>query len=256
MSISWHLSLARLKTALEKLSTVLLDLLFPVRCLECRAFKSALRNPHGYLCPACSEKIKLNAWLFCPVCNRKLINLQPCPTHSGLTLKVLGAACNYNQLLLKKLVWQYKYGFKEPLAKPLALVLNSYFQKVFLPLLDSTENLIVCPLPLYPARERWRGFNQAQLLAESFAGQNNLPCLALLKRIKFQQPQMEIKIRQQRFTNIKDSFYALSEINLHNQTIILVDDIAASGATLIEAAKVLRQAGARKVYGLVLARSL
>ena len=256
MSISRHLSRAWFKTALEKLGAVLLDLLFPIRCLECHALKNTLHNPHGYLCRACFEKIKLNSWLFCPVCNRKLINLQTCPTHSRFALKTLGAACNYNQPLVKKLVWQYKYGFKEPLAEPLALLLSSYFQKVFLPLLGSTENLVICPLPLYPVRERWRGFNQAQLLATNFAKQNNLPCVTLLKRIKFQKPQMEIKIRQQRFTNIKDSFCVLPEIKLHNQTIILVDDIAASGATLLEAAKTLRQAGARKVYGLVLARNL
>jgi len=238
----------------RQLADFLLDLLFPLRCLNCSAPKNKHTNPQGYLCKTCLAQIRLNSWLFCPVCNRKLAQLNRCLTHLVSGLRVLGVACNYHDPLIKKLLWQYKYEFAEALSVPLAQILSLYFQKVFLPL--TSEQILVCPMPLFPKRERWRGFNQAQLLAEHFAWQNQLHYQPLLKRIKFSQPQMRLKQRKQRFANIKESFCVLPETEIRGKTILLIDDIATSGATIIEAAKTLKKAGAKKVYGLVLARNL
>ena len=65
---------------------------------------------------------------------------------------------------------------------------------------------------------------------------------------------MEIKSYQARFENIKNSFEIIKANQIKNKDIILIDDISTTGATLIEAAKVLKQNGAKKVYGLVVAK--
>lgn len=113
-------------------------------------------------------------------------------------------------------------------------------------------NLI--PIPLHKKRENQRGFNQAKLLAENIALYFNLPLLnnALIKT-KATPPQADLKGRQRR-ENIKNAFSCLSPDLVQNKTILLIDDVTTTGATLQQAAKVLKQAGARSVWSLVIAK--
>lgn len=107
---------------------------------------------------------------------------------------------------------------------------------------------VLVPVPLHPQREKMRGFNQARLLAE----QLGLPA-EMLKRIKNKHPQAELP-REDRLKNLKNSFKISGKFDLSNKKIVLVDDVCSTGATLNECAKVLRQAGAKEIWGLVLAR--
>ncbi|HOM68548.1 MAG TPA: phosphoribosyltransferase family protein [Candidatus Paceibacterota bacterium] len=237
----------------KKSTDFILDLFFPVSCLNCNLAKNKLTNPQGYLCLNCFKKIEINSWAFCPKCNKKLINLQPCQTHKNNPLKILGAATFYENKLVKKIIWEYKYNFIEPLVDPLNEILKKYYLAVFEPELTNKQPLVTF-IPLYPARYRWRGFNQSEVLAKKFALDLNLEFYETLKRKKFKKPQMEIKSYQARFENIKNSFEIIKANQIKNKDIILIDDISTTGATLIEAAKVLKQNGAKKVYGLVVAK--
>lgn len=238
-----------------RLGNNILETVFPAQCAGCGIIRNKTNNPDGFLCTACAGTLELNQWLFCPICNKKLVGCQPCKSHPG-PLKAIGAAVAYENRLVKTLIWKYKYGFQYTLAEPLAKKLCQYAAQSLLPELDTPKkSLAIAYIPLYPKRYRWRGFNQAELLAKNLGELLDIPVIPALKRIRFIEPQMQINDKIKRFANIKDVFAADENSSLDKKTIILIDDIAASGATMIEAAKILKRAGAEKIYGLVIARS-
>lgn len=229
----------------------LLDLFFPVSCRRCRRPKDKVFNPLGVLCSGCRSKIFLNDWVFCPLCNKK--NL--CLKHRS-SLKWLGVASNYDDRILKSLIWEYKYGFNESLAEVFSEMMFGYFEKITGQVELNKKNLVLSFIPLAPKRLRWRGFNQSRLLAKGLARKTGFAIVDSLERKTYSSPQMSLETKQQRFQNIKNSFEARSQKEVRGKDIILVDDVCATGATLIEAAKTLKQTGARNIYGLVLARKL
>jgi len=114
---------------------------------------------------------------------------------------------------------------------------------------------VLVPIPLHPSRRRWRGFNQAELLGKMITANLDLPFAPdLLIRKKKTQPQFKLgkKSRQQ---NLKNAFVVSdSKFLILNFCFLLFDDVFSSGATLNEAAKTLKRAGAKQVWGLTLAR--
>jgi len=124
---------------------------------------------------------------------------------------------------------------------------------------------LILPIPLHPRRLRWRGFNQSELLADHIA-QNLTPGFPLpvlsdfIIRTRYTKPQMKIKDYKERQKNIKGIFSLNTRNSLNpkllDKTILLVDDIATTGATLFECGKMLKQNGAKEVFGTVIARQV
>jgi ComF family protein len=230
------------------------DLLFPTECLNCSESKGQ-KNPTGFLCNSCFNSIEVYNWLFCPICQQKLRGTKPCPFHKYQSpLTGVGIATDYQNPLVRRLIWSFKYDFIEELAKPLSALLKNYFESAIKENLVSWQTYELVFLPLHPWRERWRGFNQAKILAENLSEKIGLPVVKGLERKSLRKPQMEIGSRKERFENIKGSFVICKNYSFENKNIILVDDVLTSGATLREAAKTLKNAGAKSVVGLVLAR--
>jgi ComF family protein len=100
---------------------------------------------------------------------------------------------------------------------------------------------------------KWRGFNQAELLARFTAKQLNYPVLPLLKRLRHTTPQALLKETARR-ANLKDAFVLAESSSPLPETVILVDDVASTGSTLEECAQVLKKSGVKNVWGLVVAR--
>ncbi len=115
---------------------------------------------------------------------------------------------------------------------------------------------MICPVPLHLKRGRFRGFNQAAILAQGFCTQAKLEqnYLEILDRLHFSRPQMELS-REERLQNVRNSFVLKDDMDqkIKNANIILIDDVATTAATLNQCAKVLKQAGAKSVYGFVVA---
>jgi ComF family protein len=115
--------------------------------------------------------------------------------------------------------------------------------------------LVLVPVPLDPARERERGYNQAALLARPLAGTLHLPCAPpnLLRRRRPTLPQVGLS-RARRRENVRDAF--LAGPGVAGREVFLVDDVTTTGSTLGSAAGACRAAGAVRVSAITLAREL
>lgn len=227
----------------------ILDTLFPVRCISCRKYGD-------WLCEKCLKNIKLISEHSCPRCEKVSTNSgTTClDCRDNFSLDGLVSAASYHDDTVSEAVHFFKYRFVEDLATPLAeLMARSY--------VDSNNPLpdMIVPVPFHPRRLRWRGFNQAELLARELSeklapGINIGVDNNLLLRKKYTRPQMKIKKYRDRIANMRNTFSSTDDVSLVNKHILLVDDIATTGTTLLECAKILKKLHARKVTALIIAR--
>ena len=107
--------------------------------------------------------------------------------------------------------------------------------------------------PLSARRLRERGYDQARLLAEGAAEYMETPCLPLLKKRRHNAAQSGTKSADERRRNVRGVYAYAGNKPLDGMTVLLVDDIVTTGATLDECAGVLRKAGAAEILALTLA---
>jgi ComF family protein len=113
---------------------------------------------------------------------------------------------------------------------------------------------LLVPVPLSDARRRERGYNQAELIAIALADQTGLAVGACaLRRIRETRPQVGLTADQRR-TNVAGAFACSEHDAVMGKFVLLVDDVATTGATLRACAEPLKAAGARRVLGVVVAR--
>lgn len=232
----------------------LLDLFFPQFCLACG-------REGSLVCQDCLALIEVFEYQYCPFCSkakRLLITAGKCQAHQKMKLDGLFAATNYQDFLVKKLINSFKYQpFLRTLKTPLAFLIISHFliseQEI---ILKERGNSLLVPIPLLPAKKRWRGFNQAEEIAKVLSDYFKIPAsFNLLIKIKKTQPQVELP-RAEREKNIKGAFKLREPQKVQGKKIFLVDDVFTTGATMEECAKVLKKAGAKEVWGIVIAREL
>ena len=109
-------------------------------------------------------------------------------------------------------------------------------------------------IPLSKKRLRQRGYDQARLIAEEIAAKTGLPCRQLLQKVKNNSAQSLTRDAKQRRENVA-GVYALDDgADVSGLRILLVDDVVTTGATMSEAARILRKEGAKSVFGVTLAR--
>ena len=111
------------------------------------------------------------------------------------------------------------------------------------------------PVPLHKRKLRQRGFNQSVLLVKSISRLLNLETdYFTLMRIRYTETQTGLTLEERR-KNVKGAFEATDNGNLNGKSVILVDDVATTGNTINECARVLKKAGCERVVGLTLART-
>lgn len=232
------------------------DLIFPKACLNC--------NREGvWLCEACSAKLQFSSGQYCLGCktpNQSGKFCAKCQPHYFLDGVII--AGNYDDKLLNQLIKALKYHFVQDVAIILGNYLVNFLQKkeettsqipTISKILKISNIPIIIPVPLHSRRRRWRGFNQAEEIAEIVAQDFQLPIDAKnLTRTKHRQAQSKLNERQ-RLNNVTGCFSWRGQ-NLAGADIILVDDVVTTGATLNEGAKILKQNGAGQVWGLVVAK--
>jgi len=230
---------------LVNFANFLLNILFPKFCLGCK-------KEGSYLCQDCLATIEIMEYLFCPGCQKRVLSGRPCKScQRFLKLDGLYFAASYQNYLIKELLNKFKYG---PLIKELVEPLTSLIITHFLILgKQNFSEFSLVPIPLEKRRLGWRGFNQAEEIAKELAEYLKIPLFtkALIK-IKKTLPQVEAKDKNQRKENIIGAFFCKN--NVKDKKILLVDDVYTTGATMNEVARILKKAGAKKVWGVVVAR--
>jgi len=201
-----------------KIFNKILAVLFPQKCLGCK-------KENEILCPDCLLKI----------------SRPDTPYLNGVHI-----AANYQDLVLKKALWMLKYQGVKQLAKPLAELIKERIWKKL-----ETGDWLVVPVPLSKKKLRHRGYNQAELIAKELSA--NVRADILFKKFHTKS-QVEVKNREERLANIIGSFEIKNPEKIKGKKIILIDDVLTTGATMREAKKVLKNAGAKKVVGIVVAR--
>ena len=114
---------------------------------------------------------------------------------------------------------------------------------------------IVVPVPLHRQRQRERGYNQADLIAKPLARKLGLPYRAVLLTRTKPRPDKHILTFEERWDSVRGAFATRPGSKVDNLRVLLVDDVMTTGATLDAAARALRDAGAKSVIGLTVARA-
>lgn len=113
---------------------------------------------------------------------------------------------------------------------------------------------IVTAVPLHPSKQRARGYNQSELLGQSFARHTGLAWEpALLKRARNTKSQTKLN-RAERLANMTGAFSCVAPEQVRGKTILLIDDVATTGSTLEGCAIALKTAGAKRVFAYTYAR--
>lgn len=155
----------------------------------------------------------------------------------------LTVACSYSGPL-KKLIKAMKYGHAKDAATWCGQLLY----------LTTNPPLTECvtSVPLHPAKQRWRGYNQAELMAQEYATKLQLPHASLLKRVKQSATQAQVRTKQKRLHNLDESFDFVPQADLP-ASVTLIDDVVTTGSTLNECARVLKANGIKTVHCLTVA---
>ena len=232
-----------------------LDLLLPPRCANCSA---DLADAHDrlLLCADCREALAPAPWPFCQRCGTPSSGgndpCQHCPRSRKSPLEFdavvpLGA---YRDELRRAVL-----AMKQPAGDSLSTTMGRLYCSRRADLLGSFEPDLVAPVPMHWTRRLVRGTNSAEIIAGQLARRLNLPMLrGMLVRRRNTKPQAGLSPRE-RFRNVHGAFGLGTGYDIGGARAILVDDILTTGATCSEAAKVLKQAGAKTVVAAVLARA-
>jgi ComF family protein len=234
--------LKKLNKNLSSFYNFLLDLIFPKYCVGC--------GKEGvWLCKDCKEKIIYIKNPTCPSCNRLTSNgkfCNRCRSDSYLTGVIVAAY--YNEGPLKEAIHNYKYNLIFDLKHELSDILSETLNKRW------NKKAYLVPVPLHKKRKAERGFNQSELLTEEICKKFNFILIKnKLVRKKYTTQQVKLSGKKRR-QNMIGAFGWIGGKEIKNKTIILVDDVYTTGATLQECAKMLRLAGAREIWALVLAK--
>lgn len=205
--------------------------LFPRRCAGCKAKGS-------YLCNLCSAQI---------------------PRRGNFGDKAIFSVAPYNHPTVRQLVWLLKYRGVRDIAK----IFADWLYEAMLEDLAETKiyreqagKILIIPIPLSKKRLRERGFNQAEAIAKHLAELD--PRLFRLEtnnliRVKNTPTQVSVKNRTDRLNNLKGAFNVTNRKILRGRTIILLDDVATTGATLEEATKAIARGKPRRVIKVTVA---
>ncbi len=222
------------------------DALFPGACVSCHS-----NLDHGaLLCPPCEEGVLRHQTLFCATCLARLpSNESVCHPSAGYRF---GAATEYNNPVIRELIHLLKFKSVYHAAEPLGRMLARYVSGLGLDL----ASYRIIPIPLGRARERSRGFNQAELIARALGDEFHIPVVTdILVRNRSTRPQTELGSATERAANVQGAFAVRNATLLAGGNVIIVDDVRTSGATLHEAVRTLKASGARKILALTVARA-
>ncbi len=219
----------------------------------CVACSQLLEHPtRGPVCHGCWQSILPLTAPLCDVCG------DPLPAWRALDLSVArcarcrraaryvdrARAAGAYDGALRSIIHAFKYDGRRSLAGPLAALMLARGAEIV------AGADVVVPVPLHPSRRRQRGFNQADDLARALG----LPTLGALRRLRATSTQADLPASR-RHANVRGAFSLTRDArDLRGKTIVLVDDVSTTGATLEACGRALKEEGILEVRALTAAR--
>lgn len=232
-----------------KISSAILNFLCPPRCPICH---NMTEEPHT-LCPSCYAKLNFITQPCCEICGRPF-------EYAGLNKLICGKCMKKKPkfsmarsvleytAFSKKLILAFKHGDHLELTPLFAKFMLQADKKIF------EEVDLIVPVPLHWTRLFLRKYNQATLLGRAIGRKRRIPFSeVILKRTRATSSQGH-KHRQEREKNVKNAFCVTNPKKVCGKTILVIDDVMTTGATLNECAKTLLKAGAKSVKVLTIYR--
>lgn len=229
---------------LARLRRTALNFLFPYWCLGC--------GKEGELiCLSCRHKLPRINPPICPRCGKPQSSGTICPTCYSQRYEIDGIRSPFRfEAVIRQAIHQFKYRNLRVIAEPLANLLGDYLTA------HSIPREVLVPVPLHRKRLRERGYNQSELLSRELSKLIGLPVVAdCLARERHAPPQVRATSVNERQNNVANAF-TCRDRRLKDKKVLLIDDVATSGATLEACAITLKAAGTSSVWGLTLAREV
>lgn len=232
---------------------IILQIIFPPKCMACDVYVAKV----GSICPDCFMQMQILHAPECSSCGEPFayevsygedVKCDACTVHPP-EYDCAKALWAYDDLS-GKIIKRFKFGDKSEFAPYLSQLLTGRGSEL-LAMAD-----LIAPVPLHAKRLRLRRYNQAALLCK-YVGFEDKIALDLLRRIKYSVPQTELPFAK-RQDNVKGIF-ALNQKyqnQIQGRNILLIDDVITTGATVNACAKLLKEAGAAKVFVLTLTKRL
>jgi len=234
--------------------STLIQFLLPPQCPCCEKF---LEEGQQEFCANCLSEIRWIEPPFCSVCGIPFISggTESHPCGGCLTHRkyfTMARALGAYEGSLQEAIHRWKYEGKTYLtpffAKWMVEGLNRYWEP------DSFGLLI--PVPLHRQRLRERGFNQVLLLVKEISFRTGIPYRkTILQKKKPTIPQVTLS-GLEREKGVRGAFHVIGGEELMGKSVLLVDDVYTTGATVNECSKMLRRGGAERVDVLTLAHAL
>ncbi len=208
------------------------DRIFPIFCVGCE-FEGL------WVCQSCEDKLTFSI----PIWNNALSPLEG-----------LASVYTYDQKVVAEIIKMLKYKYASTTMRWIEPVVGKWLDEGGAGLFE--RGAILVPVPLHKSRFVRRGFNQAELIASTLAAHLDTPVVPLLRRRQRTTPQAQ-KNRLERLSAVKNAFSLADTSTVSKQTpVILIDDVATTGATLAACAQTLQKEGYQKIYGFCFAREI
>jgi competence protein ComFC len=229
-----------------------INLLYPLRCKYCKTGLDPLDK--RCVCSVCIAKIKKNLKPYCASCGRSVHYAGTlCPECQGRKFHFKYArSAHLYEGVLKGLILSFKYGGSISLSKDLSALMID-FLKENPEILERVDAITFVPMrkALLPKRE----YNQSALLAKNISKEFDIPVFDMLEKIRSTKPQNELA-RTERLANLKGAIAAKEPRRCPWQTVLLIDDVMTTGATLDECSKALLSGGAKEIRCFTLSRGI
>ena len=224
-----------------------IDLIFPKTCIECN---SRLNDKKQILCSDCEQSLDFLTGV-CEICGapKENVSCEICESNKFFFDKARSIFFFDNTI--QNLIHNLKYNEMKGVSEFLGKYTKEYLSK-FEPF-DKIDFIV--PVPLHKVKKRSRGFNQSEFLTRVISEKTNWTHITdLILRKKFTETQTKLS-RTKRQENVSDAFKLNPKFNIENKSILIVDDVFTTGATINSTCKLLRNHNANKIYVLTIARA-
>ena len=200
-------------------------------CDECRDILRPIREP---VCFKCGASLKAGEDEYCRLCRGRRHYYD-----KGRAL--------YEYSSVRRSIYRFKYNGRTEYA----YFFGREMARQLGPLIKSWGTQALIPVPLYPAKKRQRGYNQAYELAKVIGVALNIPVEDKMVRRVVKTRPMKLLNAKERQINLKNAFNIIQDV-VKSEVVVIVDDIYTTGSTIDAMAKLLKEAGVKKVYYVTL----